>query len=73
MEYYISAINWGVPSPAVFIYSPGLKALKVGGMFAAAKTFEKNMFKKGVLEQMRDELIKKDIPVPAIAQDQNYS
>ena len=57
----------------VFIYSPGVKALKVGGMFAAAKTFEKNMFKKGVLEQMRDELIKKDIPVPAIAQDQNYS
>jgi len=51
------------------MYSPGLESLKVGGMFATAKSFGKNMFKEGILEQMRDELIKKDIIVPAIAQD----
>ena len=53
----------------VFMSSPGLEAMKVGGMFAMAKELGKSAFKEGALAQMRDQLVKKDIPVPRIATD----
>jgi len=53
----------------VFLYDPGLGALRTAGMFAMKKMTGVNMFKEGALERMRQELIDKDITLPAIVKD----
>ncbi len=53
----------------VFLYGPGLKALQTASMFAMKKMAGADIFKEGALEHMRQELIDKDITVPAIARE----
>ena len=53
----------------VMKFVPGLEAIKVAGLFSMAKLFGKDMFKEGALDQLRNELIQKNIAVPAIAMD----
>jgi hypothetical protein len=51
----------------VFLSQPGLKALRVGGMYAIGKATGVLVFKEGALEKMREELVRDNISIPEIA------
>jgi hypothetical protein len=48
------------------MYEPGLKAVQLGGMTAAEKAFGTGMFKEEGLQQLKDELLRRNTTLPAI-------